>query len=156
MKYFINFFHKILNKLYHSVQKILNFATVGVRAMIFNQKNEILLVKHTYQNGWYIPGGGVKTGETVLDALLRELKEEIGLTVLSEPEFFGIYYNNYLGVNDYPVIYIIRDFKIESAKSNEIESIEWFPINQLPNNISPGTKRRIDEFITGKTRSKKW
>jgi ADP-ribose pyrophosphatase YjhB (NUDIX family) len=55
---------------------------VGVTGIILNEKNEILLFKHTYrQHAWSLPGGYLKSGEHPREALEREIKEESGLVV---------------------------------------------------------------------------
>jgi len=55
---------------------------VGTTAIIFNEKNEILLFKHTYrQHAWSLPGGYLKSGEHPAEALEREIKEESHLVV---------------------------------------------------------------------------
>lgn len=55
---------------------------VGVTGIIFNSKNEILLLKHTYRaHAWSLPGGYLKSGEHPREALEREIKEETGLVV---------------------------------------------------------------------------
>lgn len=55
---------------------------VGVTAIIFNEKNEILLFKHVYRShSWSLPGGYLKAGEHPREALEREIKEESGLVV---------------------------------------------------------------------------
>ena len=55
---------------------------VGVTGIIFNNKNEILLFKHTYRShAWSLPGGYLKSGEHPREALEREIKEESGLIV---------------------------------------------------------------------------
>jgi ADP-ribose pyrophosphatase YjhB (NUDIX family) len=55
---------------------------VGVTGIIFNDKNEILLFKHTYRShAWALPGGYLKSGEHPRESLEREIKEESGLTV---------------------------------------------------------------------------
>lgn len=55
---------------------------VGVTAIIFNEKNEILLFKHVYRShSWSLPGGYLKSGEHPREALEREIKEESGLVV---------------------------------------------------------------------------
>lgn len=58
---------------------------VGVTGVIFNEKNEVLLFKHTYrQHSWSLPGGYVKAGEHPAEALEREIKEESGLIVSAD------------------------------------------------------------------------
>src|SRR3990167_9008723 len=55
---------------------------VGVTGIIFNNKREVLLFKHTYrQHAWSLPGGYLKSGEHPREALEREIKEESGLVV---------------------------------------------------------------------------
>lgn len=60
---------------------------VGVIGIIFNERQEILLFKHTYRShSWSLPGGYMKSGEHPREALEREIKEESGLVVsVDEP-----------------------------------------------------------------------
>ncbi len=61
---------------------------VGVTGIIFNEKMEVLLFKHTYrQHSWSLPGGYMKSGEHPKEALEREIKEESGLTVSVDKSF---------------------------------------------------------------------
>lgn len=60
---------------------------VGVTGIIFNDKGEILLFKHTYrQHAWSLPGGYVKGGEHPKEALEREIKEESNLVVSADTQ----------------------------------------------------------------------
>jgi putative (di)nucleoside polyphosphate hydrolase len=52
-------------------------ANVGI--VITNDKNQVLLAKRHKQNAWQLPQGGIDQGESDLEALFRELNEEIGL-----------------------------------------------------------------------------
>lgn len=55
---------------------------VGVTGIIFNEKKEILLFKHSYRShAWSLPGGYMKSGEHPKEGLEREIKEESGLIV---------------------------------------------------------------------------
>ncbi|NCU43951.1 NUDIX hydrolase [Candidatus Saccharibacteria bacterium] len=53
---------------------------VAVRALIRNEKGQILVVKEKSHNWWRLPGGGLDYGESVKEGLKRELKEEVGLS----------------------------------------------------------------------------
>ncbi|MBP9781888.1 NUDIX domain-containing protein [Candidatus Woesebacteria bacterium] len=58
---------------------------VGVTGLIFNDKKEILLFKHTYRShAWSLPGGYLKSGEHPSEGLEREIKEESGLVVSAD------------------------------------------------------------------------
>ena len=61
---------------------------VGVTGIIFNEKHEVLLFKHTYrQHSWSLPGGYMKSGEHPAEALEREIKEESGFVVSVDKSF---------------------------------------------------------------------
>ena len=52
-------------------------ANVGI--VITNDKKQILLAKRFKQDAWQLPQGGIDKDETEIDALYRELEEEVGL-----------------------------------------------------------------------------
>ncbi len=60
---------------------------VGVTGIVFNDRNEILVFKHTYrQNKWSLPGGYIKSKEHPFEALEREVEEESGLIISVEDQ----------------------------------------------------------------------
>jgi 8-oxo-dGTP pyrophosphatase MutT (NUDIX family) len=54
--------------------------TFGAHALAFTPEGKIILVKLRYARGWRLPGGGRSEDEDPRDAVLRELREEIGMT----------------------------------------------------------------------------
>lgn len=61
---------------------------IGVTGVILNDKNEVLLFKHTYRSyEWSLPGGYIKAGEHPKEGLQREIEEESGLTVCADRRF---------------------------------------------------------------------
>lgn len=152
----ITFFHKIAITVIRRCQAWLGVSTLGARAIVLNSEHHVLLVQHTYDPHWYIPGGGVKKGESVKTAMLRELYEEVGVTVIGEPQLLGIYHHYILGVNDYPVVYLINNFSLTKARSLEIKQIAWFAYDHLPDSTSPGTRRRLDEYFSRIPVSDSW
>src|SRR5690349_8540696 len=67
--------------------------SVGVRGLVWNEAGELLLIKHSYLPGWHFPGGGVELGETVHEAVARELREEGGVDLLAPPRLIGVFHN---------------------------------------------------------------
>lgn len=120
--------------------------TVGARALVLKD-NQVLLVKHTYQKMWYTVGGGVDKGETPGDAIIRELREEVGAILNSKPQLFSVYYSRAEKRDDYIIFYIAYPSYFIGANSPEIADKKWFPLDQLPPDISPATQRRINEFL---------
>lgn len=65
----------------------------SVHAAIFNDQNEVLLLKQTYTDKrWGLPGGGVEVGETIYQAIARECLVELGVNVEIQA-FTGLYYH---------------------------------------------------------------
>jgi 8-oxo-dGTP pyrophosphatase MutT (NUDIX family) len=152
----INLLYKIYNRVRRTIQKTFGFATLGVRAIVINQQNEILLVQHSYESGWFLPGGGVDKNEPISVAIRRELMEEAGVSVNGDVKLFGCYVHKMLGSADYPFVFVIKEFTQIASKSREIKELGWFNYNSLPEKISPGSKRRLHEYFNNSAPSEKW
>lgn len=129
--------------------------TMGARALVI-QNDDILLVKHTYMPGWYTIGGGVDAGESGLQALKRELKEEVGIDLHESPSILGFYHKRHQKRDDYVIVYVCKEFEKTHVVSKEILESKWFPLNALPHDISPATKRRIEEYLGQRPLSDFW
>lgn len=141
----MNKFKQFLYKIYRLSWKITKPQTIGVRA-ILTKENKILLVKHTYSNQWFLPGGGLKKGETLEQAIKRELDEELGLK-LKNLHLFGAYHNFFEGKKDYIIVFQSDDFSLPNKTDSEIETYAFIDINHLPEETSAGTRKRILELI---------
>ena len=103
---------------------------VGATGIIFNEKNEILLFKHTYRaHAWSLPGGYLKSGEHPRQALEREIKEESGL-VVSVDDILKTRTDRDSARLDmcYTGVLIGGDF----VPSHEVSEYGFFPQDKLP------------------------
>ncbi|WP_433664064.1 NUDIX domain-containing protein [Nocardia sp. CA-128927] len=54
---------------------------MGSGALFVDERDRVLLVEPTYKDYWELPGGVVEANESPLAAVVREIDEELGLTV---------------------------------------------------------------------------
>jgi len=118
---------------------------IGVRVMLIRD-GQILLVKHSYQDGWLIPGGGVKRKESLEQAARRECSEEIGAKV-GKMELFGVFTNFFKYKNDHIVVFVSHDFEIHPKKDFEIEQAKFFDMTALPDDMMEGNRKRIEGYL---------
>ena len=131
--------------------------TLGVRGAVFDEEGRIFLVRHSYAPGWLLPGGGVERGETIYDALSREVKEEGGIVIEGSPVFHGLFSNDTKFRGDHVACFVIRNFSRQVWKPTvEIKEAAFFPVTGLPDGTTGGTKRRIAEIIDGTAPSAHW
>ena len=121
--------------------------TVGVRCVLV-QEGRVLLVRHTYQRAWYLPGGGVKRGETLEQAIRREAAEEVGAQI-GQLGLLGVYSNFYEGKSDHVTVFVCTDARVSGETDGEIARFGWFGPRNLPEGTSPGTRRRVGEYLAG-------
>ncbi|OGV91643.1 hypothetical protein A2783_00295 [Microgenomates group bacterium RIFCSPHIGHO2_01_FULL_45_11] len=113
------------------VRKVEDQFLVGATGVVFNDQNQILLLKHTYRgpNSWHLPAGYIKAGEHPKEGLEREIKEETGFTVSIDdrlkirtdrdsPRLEIIYLGAFIG----------GDFR----PSAEVSAAKFFSFDKLP------------------------
>ena len=135
---------RLKHRLIKFIWKVTKPTTMGIRAMLIKD-NQILLVKHSYTDSWYLPGGSIKKYETYDTAIRRELDEELGAKLYSYT-LFGNYTNHFEYKNDNIIILLSTDFNVNGNTDDEISEFQYFKFNNLPKDISPGTLRRINEY----------
>lgn len=132
-------------------------ATLGVRTIAERPDGAVVLVRHTYIDGWYLPGGGVEAGETAAYAAERELAEEAGVQLTQAPRLLGVYANHARFRGDHVLLFHASDWvACDTDSAGEIERIEWFLPTQLPADTSPGTRRRLAEHYGDTERDGHW
>ncbi len=129
----------------------------AVSAVVAGPGGRLLLQRRTDNQLWSVPGGTVELGESVLDALRREVLEETGLEVEVD-RLIGVYSSP-----DYLVAYddgeVRQQFSLAFAchvtggsiqTSSETMDVQWFPPDDLATlDLSAGAARRIDDYRRG-------
>jgi ADP-ribose pyrophosphatase YjhB (NUDIX family) len=151
-------FEPAIRRAMHLYWRFARGATLGVRAVVIDRAGHVLLVKHSYVSGWHFPGGGVETGETLREALTRELQEEANVEISGEPDLHGVFHNTGASRRDHVAVYVVRDFRQSAPPlpDHEIIAHGFFPPDALPDDASRGTRSRLAEILAGAPLSERW
>lgn len=114
--------------------------------MVFfvEDKGRLMLVKHTYQDQWGLPGGWLEHGETIEEGARREIREEFGI----DADDAKILKTN--AVKSKPVIDVALSLHLlgtPRADQLEVRKIKFFPIDALPDDILRTHKPYIEEYL---------
>jgi ADP-ribose pyrophosphatase YjhB (NUDIX family) len=142
----------------HTYWRLSRGLTLGVRGLVVDGESRVFLVRHGYVAGWHLPGGGVEVGESVVEALRRELREEGNILFDGEPELHGIYFNSHASRRDHVAVFIVRDWRQPTAPApgREIAATGFFSRDALPEDTTEGTRRRIAELFDNILPSATW
>ena len=126
----------------------------GVRALIFDSRGDVLLQRRTDMPTWCLPSGSVELGETALEAVRREVREETAL-VVEEAEAMSIYtgpsqtitYPNGDEIQCFSLAFIVRRWRGEpKADGVEGSEVRFFPLDRLPEELSMIHIPTIDDY----------
>jgi len=113
--------------------------------LIFNDKGQVLLQKRSDDGLWGNPGGSMELGETIQEAVIREVKEETSLKLRADDlKIFAIYsgenqhhiYPNGDEVYFVNIIFKTSTYSGELKSDSESMELRFFDIKELPNNIT--------------------
>jgi ADP-ribose pyrophosphatase YjhB (NUDIX family) len=137
---------------------ILRPLTLGVRAVVIDRDENVLLVRHGYVSGWHFPGGGVEVGETCVEALTRELEEEASVGLDGPPLLHGLFFNAQSSRRDHVAVYVVRGFSILGKRAPDWEIVEatFFSRWALPHGTTQGTRARLAEIFESAPISDRW
>lgn len=130
---------------------------VAAMGILYNEEKGLLLEKRTDTGEWCTPGGAIELGESLEDALKREIKEETNLDI-ANPKLFDIkanvhmVYPNKDEVYYTDVVYEINEFFGDLKPDKESTELKFFDLDNLPKNIMPTQIGYIERFVLEKRR----
>lgn len=126
---------------------------VGATILVLDEQNRLLMMRRSDIGSWGIPGGATEPGEVVENAAKREALEETNLDI-GEMSLFGVFsgpelyfkYPNGDEVYNVTIVYLARDWHGEVKLNDEHTAWRWFPVNEIPEDLSPPIKPIIEKF----------
>lgn len=149
---------RLIGRVLHLYWRFSRGLTVGVRAAVIDADNRVFLIRHTYTPGWHLPGGGVEAGESVVEALRRELFEEARLAWTETPRLHGVFFNTRMSKRDHVLVYVVRAFSVIEPKApdREIAEAGFFRLDALPPGTTGATRRRLAEIVSASGPAEGW
>ena len=134
----------------HSLLKLVWYIrrprSFGVHALALSPRGKVILVKLRYAPGWRLPGGGRKETEGRREAVLRELREEIGMISHGSVDLACGLEEELDHKRDLASLFIVRDVEYRPKWSWEVEEVKEASLDSLPPDLSPrmiGWLRRV-------------
>jgi ADP-ribose pyrophosphatase YjhB (NUDIX family) len=100
----------------------------------------------------------VEPGETLVQALTRELAEEGNIRISGAPRLYGVFFNRRISKRDHVAVYVVQDFHQDGPfqPNREIAAASFFALDAMPNDTTAGTRARIAEVLGGAPVSEHW
>ncbi len=119
--------------------------TYGAHALALTPRRKLVLVKLRYAPGWRLPGGGRRGGEYAQATVIRELREEIGMTAYGRIRFACELEEEVDFKRDLASLLIVEDVRYLPRRwSWEVQHVDEFALDGLPKDIAPTTLRWIN------------
>lgn len=154
----LSFWQRGMRRLLHTWFFLSRGMTLGVRAIALDERGQVFLVRHSYLPGWHLPGGGVEWGQSLQEALKRELAEEGHLEMLATPLLMGIYWNRHASRRDHVAVFVVPLVRQTAPRraNYEIAEAGFFPPDALPAGVTDGTRRRLAEWFDKVPAAERW
>lgn len=139
-----------------AAKAVLSPVALGAHAMVFDRDGKVLLARHTYQSGWALVGGGVERAEPPADALMRELREELGPLRSDSPVFVGLFTRRTGWATNVIALYRVMNAEVDFRPNREISEIAFFDPAHPPPDTAAGAARRLAEYVSQSPPSPYW
>jgi 8-oxo-dGTP pyrophosphatase MutT (NUDIX family) len=117
--------------------------TCGVHAVPVTPAGRLVLVTLSYARGWRLPGGGRKSDEDAEAAILRELREEIGMIDCAAVEKVTDFEHRPDFRRSRSSLFVVRGVAYRPRWSLEIKKVAEFAMDELPADMAPITRRLL-------------
>lgn len=136
-----------------------NSLVPSVNVVVGNAAGEVLLIRRADNGNWAVPGGAVDLGESLVQAAVRETREETGIKcevtglvgIYTDPRHVIVYTSNGEARQEFTIVLTARATGGEPAVSTESSEVRWVPRQDLDGyQMDRSMRLRIGHYIEGR------
>jgi ADP-ribose pyrophosphatase YjhB (NUDIX family) len=133
-----------------------NSMVPSVNVVVVNDTGEILLIRRSDNDNWALPGGAIDLGESVVQAAIRETKEETGIDceitglvgIYSDPKHIILYTSNGEARQEFSIVLTARPTGGHRTPSGESTEVRWVSPSGIRHyDMDPSMRLRIGHFL---------
>jgi ADP-ribose pyrophosphatase YjhB (NUDIX family) len=136
-----------------------NSLVPSVNVVVVNDADEILMIRRTDNDNWAVPGGAIDLGESVVQAAVRETREESGIEceitgiigIYSDPKHVILYTSNGEARQEFSIVLTARPLSGQPTPSSESSEVRWVPVSEVRAYTMDRSMRiRINDYLDRK------
>jgi ADP-ribose pyrophosphatase YjhB (NUDIX family) len=136
-----------------------NSMVPSVNVVVTNEAGDILLIRRSDNDNWALPGGAIDLGESLIQAAVREVKEETGIDceitglvgIYTDPKHIILYTSNNEARQEFSIVLTASGVGGEPTPSDESVEVDWLStadISDIP--MHQSMRLRIGHFLEGR------
>lgn len=139
-----------------------NSLVPSVNVVVTNDAGDFLMIKRSDNDNWAIPGGAIDLGESMVDAAIRETREETGIDcevtgivgIYTDPRHIVLYTSNGEARQEFSIVLTARPVGGEPTPSSESTEVRWIPRDDVAGyQMDRSMRLRIDDYFEGRVSS---
>lgn len=139
-----------------------NSLVPSVNVVVTNDAGDLLMIKRSDNDNWAIPGGAIDLGESMVDAAIRETREETGIDcevtgivgIYTDPKHVLLYTSDGEVRQEFSIVVTARPVRGKPTPSSESTEVRWIPRDDvLGYQMDRSMRLRIDDYLAGRSSS---
>jgi ADP-ribose pyrophosphatase YjhB (NUDIX family) len=135
-----------------------NSMVPSVNVIVTDDQDRILLIRRTDNDNWAVPGGAIDLGESLVQAAMRETKEESGIDcqitgisgIYTDPRHVILYTSNGEARQEFSIVLTARPVGGQPTPSSETSEVRWVPQAEVDSYTMDRSMRlRVGHYLAG-------